>query len=191
MSARPIFARCADDCLFETMSKEQILTAIEEALEQGYVSDPDSAVFSKLKEQNAGAAVMAWVGNEAQYNAITEKSGNTLYIVSTEKGFTLHFGSAHLDVYTGAERKTALPAEGTALEDNTEYRVDEAVTSYAFTFPAENFECWVRFATGSTVSITFPTGTKYIGGAPSFEASKTYELSIKDGVVGCAEVVAE
>lgn len=62
---------CDDDCRYETMTKEQILTAIEQAVENGYVSDPDNAVFSKIKEIRANAETRVWVGTEAQFNAIT------------------------------------------------------------------------------------------------------------------------
>lgn len=62
---------CDDDCRYEGMTKEEILTAIEQALEQGYVSDPDGAVFSKIKEARAGASVQMWVGTEAEFNAIS------------------------------------------------------------------------------------------------------------------------
>ena len=65
------YVLCDDDCRYESMTAEQILTAIEEALEQGHVSDPDGAVFSKIKEIRAGATAQIWVGTEAQYNAIS------------------------------------------------------------------------------------------------------------------------
>lgn len=61
---------CDDDCRHEGMTREQILTAIEQAVEQGYVSDPDSAVFSKIKELREGASTRVWVGTEAQFNAL-------------------------------------------------------------------------------------------------------------------------
>ena len=60
-----------DDCLTEGMSKEQILTAIEQSLEQGYVSNPDGAVFSKIKEMRANGTAQIWIGTEAQFNAIS------------------------------------------------------------------------------------------------------------------------
>lgn len=60
-----------DDCFTEGMSKEQILSAIELALEQGYVSNPDSAVFSKIKEIRANETAQIWIGTEAQFNAIS------------------------------------------------------------------------------------------------------------------------
>ena len=62
---------CDDDCKYEGMTKEQILSAIEQGLAQGYVSDPDSAVFSKIKEIRANAATQIWVGTETQFNAIS------------------------------------------------------------------------------------------------------------------------
>lgn len=61
---------CEDDCRYEGMTKEQILASIEQALEQGYVSDPDKAVFSKIKEICAGDAIQLWVGSQAEFNAI-------------------------------------------------------------------------------------------------------------------------
>ena len=83
------------------------------------------------------------------------------------------------------------PSGGTVnltLADNTEYRFTSAVTSLTLTFPSGNFDCWLKFTTGSSISVNFPANATYLGGAPTFEASKTYEMSIKDGSVICAEV---
>ena len=94
----------------------------------------------------------------------------------------------------GAAPALSAPSGGTVnltLADNTEYRFTSAVTSLTLTFPSGNFDCWLKFTTGSSITVTFPSGTKYAGGAPTFEASKTYEMSIKDGVVICAEVATE
>lgn len=62
---------CDDDCRHEGMTKEQILTAIQQAIETGYVSDPDGAVISRLREINKGGAARVWVGTEAEYNALS------------------------------------------------------------------------------------------------------------------------
>lgn len=83
------------------------------------------------------------------------------------------------------------PSGGTVnltLADNTEYRFTSAVTSLTLTFPSGSFDCWLKFTTGSSISVNFPANATYLGGAPTFEASKTYEMSIKDGSVICAEV---
>lgn len=86
------------------------------------------------------------------------------------------------------------PTGGTVnltVVDNTEYRFSSAVTSLTITFPAGNFDCWLRFTSGSSITVKLPAGATYIGGAPTFETSKTYEMSIKDGVVLCAEVTTK
>lgn len=65
------YVLCDDDCRYEGMTSEQILAAIEQSLEQGYVSDPDSAVISKIKEIRADGTAQIWLGTEAQFNAIS------------------------------------------------------------------------------------------------------------------------
>lgn len=71
-----------------------------------------------------------------------------------------------------------------ALADNTEYRLAD-VTTLTLTYPTSDFECWMRltFAASGNVTVTLPTGTRYIGNAPSFANGETWEMSIKDGVV--------
>lgn len=70
------------------------------------------------------------------------------------------------------------------LADNTEYRLTD-VTTLTLTYPTGNFECWLKlsFAASGSVTVTLPTGTKYIVNAPSFANGETWEMSIKDGVV--------
>lgn len=70
------------------------------------------------------------------------------------------------------------------LADNTEYRLTDVMT-LTLTYPTGNFECWMRltFAASGDITVTLPTGTRYIGNAPSFANGETWEMSIKDGVV--------
>lgn len=70
------------------------------------------------------------------------------------------------------------------LADNTEYRLTNVAT-LTLAYPVGNFECWLKlsFAASGSVTVTLPTGTKYIGNAPSFANGETWEMSIKDGVV--------
>ena len=106
-------------------------------------------------------------------------------------GIVSQIGNAELKV-AGVSRLT--PSGGTVnltVADNTEYRFSSAVTSLTITFPTGNFDCWLRFTTNSSITVSLPSSATYIGGAPTFDASKTYEMSIKDGVVLCAEVTTE
>lgn len=76
------------------------------------------------------------------------------------------------------------------LADMTEYRYTN-VTRLTLSYPSGNFECWIRMTvrTSGTATLSFPSGTTYIGNVPStFAAGKTYEISIKDKIAVIAEV---
>ena len=118
MADRIVYAICDDDCRFPTMTTEQILTAIEQALEQGYVSDPDGAVFSKIKEIRAGESVQMWVGTEAEFNALSPAPvyGTSLVRVGADGVLYLCSDDSSIDVRTLAEN-ALLKTGGTMTGD--------------------------------------------------------------------------
>ena len=75
------------------------------------------------------------------------------------------------------------------LADNTEYRLAD-VTTLTLAYPTGNFECWMSltFAASGTITVTLPTGTKYLGSSPNFKNGETWEVSIKDGVMVAQKV---
>ena len=77
---------CDNNCKFEGLDKEETLSAIQQAIENGGVQDvdPNEPFITKIKDVNTGAAVKLWIGTEAQFNAIETKDANTLYIYSTD-----------------------------------------------------------------------------------------------------------
>ena len=87
--------------------------------------------------------------------------------------------------------KSHTHATGTniTLADNTEYRLTD-VTTLTLTYPTGDFECWMRltFAASGNVTVTLPTGTKYIGTAPDFKNGETWELSFKDKILAAQKV---
>ena len=76
--------------------------------------------------------------------------------------------------------------ESFVMVDNTEYRLTN-VTTLTLYAPSgtTQYECWfsLTFANSGTITVTFPTGMKYIGSAPDFNNGESWEMSIKDGVV--------
>ena len=76
-----------------------------------------------------------------------------------------------------------------ALADNTEYRLTD-VTTLTLTYPAGDFECWMRlsFAASGDITVTLPAGTGYIGAAPDFQNGEIWELSFKDKILAAQKV---
>ena len=135
MADRIVYAICADDGKFETMTKEQILAAIQQAIEQGYVSDPDSAVFSKIKEIRAGDAVRIWLGTEAEFNALSPAltcgravvrvgADGVLYLCSDDSSLDLD------DVYTKSESDERFGAADEVVADGASPVSGAAVVAY-------------------------------------------------------------
>lgn len=103
-----------------------------------------------------------------------------LYVVTSDKW-------NDWSVLNTTKTVTTLPSQGTALSANTIYNVSEAVGTYAFAAPSKG---WAHgtFTTGSSVSVSF--SGKFLGAAPSIEASKTYEFDVHNGVWAVQEVVS-
>lgn len=81
---RKYFVICDDWCKFEGMTKEQILTAIIQAANDGEIKDVDSGFVTKLKEQNRNVGLSFWVGTQAEYNALTTEDNNCFYIITDD-----------------------------------------------------------------------------------------------------------
>lgn len=81
---RKYYVLCADNCKFEGMTKEQILTAIEQAMSTGEIKDIDTGFVTKIKERNKNVALSFWVGSSAEYNALETKAENCFYILTDD-----------------------------------------------------------------------------------------------------------
>ena len=84
MDDRQYYVICADGCKFESMTKEQIYAAIEQAISTGEIKDVDTGFVTKLKECNRNAALSFWVGTQEEYNALTETAQNCFYIITDD-----------------------------------------------------------------------------------------------------------
>lgn len=85
MSERNYYVLCDDNCRFESMTKEQILAAITQAVEGHEIGDVDTGFVTTLKEQNKNTGLKFWVGTQAQYNALETKEPNCFYIITDEE----------------------------------------------------------------------------------------------------------
>ena len=76
MSERNYFVLRDDNCRFPSMTKEQILAAITQAVSTGEIKDVDTGFVTKIKELNKNKQLSFWVGTTAEYNAIETKLEN-------------------------------------------------------------------------------------------------------------------
>lgn len=72
-----------DGVFFEGMTKEQIYELIAEMTGET-VQDIDQAFITKLKEINKGNSIRLWVGTSAEYNALTTRKDDVLYICTDD-----------------------------------------------------------------------------------------------------------
>lgn len=79
------YVLCDTNCKYEALDKEETLSAIQQAIENGgVVVDPTEPFVTQIKDQNTGLALKVWVGTEAQFAALETKEDGTLYIYSTD-----------------------------------------------------------------------------------------------------------
>lgn len=70
---------------YESLTKEQILAAITEAIETHQITDVDTGFVTTIKEQNRQTPLKFWIGTTAEYNAIANPPTDTFYILSDDK----------------------------------------------------------------------------------------------------------
>lgn len=78
------YALDANNNRIETLSKEEILSAIAQAQEAASVLDYEGAFITKIRELNANKDLQFWIGTQAEYNALATKEKYVLYIISDD-----------------------------------------------------------------------------------------------------------
>lgn len=79
MAERIYYVISKDNCQFEGLTKEQVFAAIAEAT-GNTPTKVDEAFITKIKEQNKNTNLKIWVGTASEFNALTEKDADTLYV---------------------------------------------------------------------------------------------------------------
>lgn len=80
MSERNYWVICDDGCKFPAMTKEQILTAIEQAVEEGAIRDVDTGFVTTIKTIN-GTPLKFFVGTQSEYDVLTDAEKANLFAV--------------------------------------------------------------------------------------------------------------
>ena len=148
---------------------------------------PDSVIHSADIVQSTGQNTDKVMSQKAVTDELSGKiaTGGLKTINSTSLE-----GSGNIVVQTPPSKVTITDNTTVALADNTEYSGTD-LSTVTFTYPQGDFECCMslNFADSGTITVTFPT-SQYIGSVPTFENGKTYEISIKNGVIVAGEVTS-
>lgn len=67
-----------------TMTREQITAAIIEAVNNGTIDNIDAGFITKIKELNNNKELQFWIGTNAEFDALKEKSTDTLYVFTDD-----------------------------------------------------------------------------------------------------------
>lgn len=80
MAERKYFCLCESNCKFETMTKEQILTAITQAVESGEVKDVDTGFVQTIKTIN-GQPLKFFVGSQYEYEQLSDTERENVFAI--------------------------------------------------------------------------------------------------------------
>lgn len=81
MSTTPtVYVICDQNCKFEGMTKEQIYTAIVQAVNEGTIGDIDTGFITTVKTIN-GTPLKFFVGTQDEYDALTEEDKQNLFAI--------------------------------------------------------------------------------------------------------------
>ena len=156
-----------DGVFFEGMTKEQIYELIAEMTGET-VQDIDQAFITKLKEINKGNSIRLWVGTSAEYNALTVREDDVLYIC-TDDSFVADTNMSIVALWEKIESNY----------DSVEQRLDEQDTSFE-EFKEEVNDTLEAFGSAMvfrTSSHAFPDGNETRYTVPSIGIGEMMILS--------------
>lgn len=122
MSQPTVYAICANNCQYETYTKEQFLTILQQAIETGSLENIDTSTgfIASVNDQNKNVGWRFWFGTQAEYNNLKAASGlqdNTWYFITDDTTLT-DLGKQVMELTTALEEvKTKITALTTELAD--------------------------------------------------------------------------
>lgn len=191
-------AATAADVNYELPEEVQTEFSWAEIEENTVKAGLDMAIYYALAGMYAKYIGVTLQGTAGTVDVSLQNFINNTYIPVANKAHE-HDNKSILDEITAEkvniwDNKQAKPSQVTSgttitLADNTEYRLTD-VTTLTLTYPTGSFECWMSltFAASGTITVTLPTGTKYLGPSPDFKNGETWELSFKDKVLAAQKV---
>ena len=77
-----VYAICDANCRWETLTREEILAAITQAVNEGTISNIDTGFVQTIKTIN-GKGLKFFVGEQSEYDTLTEEDKKDLFAIIT------------------------------------------------------------------------------------------------------------
>jgi hypothetical protein len=78
-----VYVLCDNNCKYESLTKEQIYTAIVQALENGTIEDVNTGFVQTIKTIN-NIPLKFFVGSQASYDALTDEQKENLFAIISD-----------------------------------------------------------------------------------------------------------
>lgn len=188
MADRKYYVICELGCKFESMTKEQILTAIAQAVSEGRIRDIDTGFVTTIKTIN-GKALKFFVGTQSEYEALTDEEKSGLFAIITNDTSKEALENALAELQTNYDALTKNLADGSfvvAKATNAGY-----ATSAGNASSATSATRATKDGSGNTISTTYAkksdlpveykvAGELYFGGAGVLDMALPSGKSITD-----------
>jgi len=102
MATPKVYVICDQNCKFEGMTKEQILTAIMQAVNEGTIGDIDAGFIQTIRTIN-GIPLNFFVGEQSAYDALTDSEKENLFAIITNDTTAVGIAEAIEDLQTNYE----------------------------------------------------------------------------------------
>lgn len=146
MSTPTVYVICDKNCKFEGMTKEQIITAITQAVNEGTVGDIDAGFITTIKTIN-GVPLQFFVGQQAAYDNLTDAEKKNVFAIITNDTTKEALNAAIDDAATKATNAENTANAASLIVNNFETRLSTVESkasasttklSKAFPTPAAN-----------------------------------------------------
>lgn len=136
MADRKYYVMCDSGCKFESMTKEQILAAIAQAVNEGTIGDIDTGFVTTIKTIN-GTPLKFFVGTQSEYEALTAKERSNLFaLITNDTSKEALFNAIELlqiefDAFRDGIADGSVPAKNSENSKQLQIPIPENVGYYA------------------------------------------------------------
>lgn len=168
MAENKYYCFCDNGCKYETMSKEQTLTAIAQAIESGKITNVDTGFITTVKTIN-GTPLKFFVGAQSEFELLTDEQKNNLFAIITNDVTKDGLLETIEELKTDVNGLSTTLADGSFVVKNAEHaktatslrKNEQDVGVYEYDAVVGNLHTFFGFNKGKSylVSLVYNTGT--------------------------------